>query len=153
LVAELLVFAVMIVVMFIWMGSMPMDVMMNYPDIDYTAIWGSWIWMLLLIPPAIIYYYALNIMTWDDTGLTTALRYSYGFIKNRLAQLLALWIIMAIANAIIIKIPLGALISFVPSVIMDLTAIDIYNHYKKPPEPPTEPPAEPPDETPEEPQE
>ena len=136
LVAELLVFAAMILVMFIWMGSMPMEAMMNYPEIDYTALWGNWIWMLLLIPPAVIYYYALNIMTWDNTGLTTALRSSYTFIKNRLAQLLTLWIIMAIINAIIVKVPFGALISFVPGVLMDLTAIDIYTQYKKPPEPP-----------------
>ena len=140
--AELLVFVAMIIVMFIWFTQMPMEAIMNYPDIDYAQLWTSWIWMLLLIPPAIIYYIALNIMTWDDTGLITALKSSIAFIRNRFTTLLALWIILAIANAIIIKIPLGALLSFVPSVIMDLTTIDIYLHYKKP-APPPEPPATP----------
>jgi hypothetical protein len=139
--AELLVFVAMMIVMFIWFTQMPMEAIMNYPDIDYARLWTSWIWMIILIPPAVIYYIALNIMTWDDTGLITALKSSIAFIRSRLTMLLTLWIIMAIVNAIIIKIPLGALLSFVPSVIMDLTTIDIYTQYKKPAEEPTENPA------------
>ena len=137
--ADLLIGVATIIVMLVWFSVSPPEMFLDYPDIDYISNWTSWIWMILLIPPAIIYYYALNIMTWDDTGLVLALKSSVNFLKNRIALLFILWVILAIVNAIIVKIPLGALLSFIPSVIMDLAAIDIYIHYKTPDENPPEP--------------
>ena len=135
--AELLVFIVMIIICGVLLITMPQDVFINYPDVDYVQFAIRSLWLLLLVPFGVIYYYALTIMTWEDTGLGTSLRLSYEFIKARLSKLVAMWVILFVINIILARIPLAALISFVPDVIINLAVIDIYLNYKNTPQPET----------------
>ena len=133
--ADIIGFAFLIAISYIGLMSIPPEAFMLASELDFTLFVQHLWWMIVLLPLAIIYSYVLNIMAWDNVGFGKALRLSYYFIRNRFVQLFSLSLILLLAEAVLIYVPLGNLVAFIPATIIDIATIGVYIHYQKSREP------------------
>lgn len=97
----------------------------------YAFVWSQALLFIFLIPIMVIFTYSMEIMAWDNIGFSTAVRASYNFIRRNLVKLIIIWVIVFIAEIVLMIIPLGALLSFVPNTIMNIAILDAYLHYQR----------------------
>jgi len=114
-----------------WLTSIPYESLMSSPEPDFTLFYQYSRWLIALVPFIVIFTYVLNIMAWDNVGFVKALRLAYNFILNRFVKLLSLSLILLLAEVLLIIMPLGSLVAFVPATIIDIATIDVYIHYQK----------------------
>lgn len=115
----------------LWLMLLPPEALILTTELDFTLLFQHAGWIIILVPFIIIYSYVLNIMAWDNVSFGKALRLSYDFIRNRFVQLFSLSLILILAEAVLMYVPLGNLVAFIPATIIDIATIDIYIHYQK----------------------
>ena len=103
---------------------------MRYDEMPNELIW-SYSWPLLFfLPLALVYEMALSIMVWDNMGVFNALKISLDFLKSSYTSIGGIFIIRILIGVVSTRIPFGAVISWIVSIILYIALIDVFQRFK-----------------------
>lgn len=128
--AYVLGFVVTVPILLFWTFKLPPEVLMNYDYNSYELLWQYGWPLLFFIPLGVVYLLALYIMVWDDAGFFKSMRESIEFIKTSLLKLIGVFFIQFASGLILFRVPFGAIISQVVSIIFNLVLIDVFIRHK-----------------------
>ena len=117
-------------ILMFWVTKLPYEVLMEYDYNDYDLL-RQYGWPLLFfIPVGFVYLLALHLMIWDDSGFFKSMRESIEFIRTSLLKLVVVFFIEFASGLILFRVPFGAIISQVISIIFNLVLIDVFHRHK-----------------------
>lgn len=85
--------------------------------------------LLIILPLMAVAFLSMNIMAWDNVDLWPAIKLTWSYIKKRWKDLLFLAVLEVVSSFLGI-IPLGFIVSYALSVIINLALIDNYLSYQ-----------------------
>ena len=129
--AYLLGIVIAIPIFILWFSRLPYDLLMRYDEIPNELIW-SYSWPLLFfLPVALVFEMALSIMVWGDMGVFNALKVSLDFLRSSYTSIGGIFVIRILLGLVSTRIPFGAVISWIVSIILYIALIDVFRKYKE----------------------
>ena len=128
--AYLLGLVVAIPIFIFWFSKLPYDLLMRYDEVPNELIL-SYSWPLLFfLPLALVYEMALSIMVWGDMGVFNALKVSLDFLRSSYTSIGGIFVIRIVLSLVSTRIPFGAVISWIVSIILYIALIDVFQRYR-----------------------
>lgn len=129
--AYLLGIVVTIPIFILWFSKLPIDLLMHYDEVPNELIW-SYSWPLLFfVPLGLVYEMALSIMVWGGMGVFNALKVSLDFLRSSYASIGGIFVIRIVLGLVSTRIPFGAVISWIVSIILYIALIDVFQRYRE----------------------
>jgi hypothetical protein len=127
--AYLLGLVVAFPILIFWMSKLPYDVLMNFEEIPNEVLLSFGWPLLFFMPVGLVYEMAISIMAWENTGIFNALKVSLDFLRSSYVSIGGIFVVRILLSLVTTRVPFGGILSWLVSILLYLTLIDVYRKY------------------------
>jgi hypothetical protein len=125
-----IMFSAMALTLYPLLENVPSD-MVTLDEFNYMILFRMVPLFFILIPLMAVYYLSFMVMAFENVGIISALRLSYNYFRNRLKDLVILFVLSMVFSLVLMMIPLiGWIAGYGLTVVYNLALIDNYQNYK-----------------------